>query len=38
VSLEYKSTMTGFNSNAESMFELSLGTFTQNGEGLFLKQ
>ena len=38
VSLEYKSTMTGFNSNAESMFELSLGTFTQNGEELSMEQ
>ena len=38
VLLEYKSTMTGFNSNAESMFELSLGTFTQNGEELSMEQ
>ena len=38
VSLEYKSTMTGFNPNAKSMFELSLGTFSRNGEELSLEQ
>ena len=38
VSLEYKSTMTGFNPNAESMFELSLGTFSRNGEELSMLQ
>ncbi len=38
VSLEYKSTMTGFNPNAKSMFELSLGTFSRNGEELSMLQ
>jgi hypothetical protein len=40
VSLEYKKSMTAFNPNAESMFELlSLGgTFSRNGEELSLEQ
>ena len=40
VSLEYKKSMTGFNPNAESMFELlSLGgTFSRNGEELSMEQ
>ena len=38
VSLEYKSTMTGFNPNAKSMVELSLGTFSRNGEELSMLQ
>ena len=39
VSLEYKKSMTGFNPNAESMFEFSLGgTFSRNGEVLTMEQ